>query len=68
MVIVQFDYGTDLDETLTDMRDKVDMVKSQLPEDASDPTVMSIDIDSMPVTHGGTHGQRPGHAAVDRGG
>ncbi|GAB2044247.1 efflux RND transporter permease subunit [Agathobaculum sp. TL06] len=49
MVIVQFDYGTDLDETLTDMRDKVDMVKSQLPEDASDPTVMSIDIDSMPV-------------------
>lgn len=48
-VIVQFDYGTDLDEALTDMRDKVDMVKSQLPEDASDPTVMSIDIDSMPV-------------------
>lgn len=31
------------------MRDNVDMVKSQLPEDASDPTVMSIDIDSMPV-------------------
>ena len=49
MVIVQFDYGVNLDEVLTDMRDNVDMVKSQLPEDASDPTVMSIDIDSMPV-------------------
>ena len=49
MVIAQFDYGVNLDEVLTDMRDNVDMVKSQLPEDASDPTVMSIDIDSMPV-------------------
>ena len=49
MVIAQFDYGVNLDEVLADMRDNVDMVKSQLPEDASDPTVMSIDIDSMPV-------------------
>ena len=49
MVIAQFDYGVNLDEVLTDMRDNVDMVKSRLPEDASDPTVMSIDIDSMPV-------------------
>lgn len=49
MVVAQFDYGADLDKTLTDMRDKVDMYKSQLPEDASDPVVMSVDIDSMPV-------------------
>lgn len=49
MVVANFDYGVDLDKTLTDMRDKVDMYKSQLPEDASDPVVMSIDIDSMPV-------------------
>ena len=49
MVIVQFAYGTDLDKAMTDMRDKVDQAKSMLPEDATDPTVMSIDIDSMPV-------------------
>ncbi|MDO5142064.1 MAG: efflux RND transporter permease subunit [Eubacteriales bacterium] len=49
MVIAQFDYGADLDEALTDMRGKVDMVRSQLPKDVTDPTVMSIDIDSMPV-------------------
>ena len=29
---------------MTDLRDKVAQVKSQLPDDASDPTVMSIDI------------------------
>ena len=49
MVEAQFDYGSDLDEVLTDMRDKVDMAKAMLPEDASDPTVMTVDIDSMPV-------------------
>ncbi len=49
MVIVQFAFGTDLDEAMTDMRDKVDQAKAMLPEDASDPVVMSVDIDSMPV-------------------
>ena len=49
MVIAQFDYGVNLDEVLTDMRDNVDLAQAQLPEDATDPVVMSIDIDSMPV-------------------
>ena len=49
MLIVQFTDSTDLDDAMTDLRDKVSQVKSQLPDDASDPTVMSIDIDSMPV-------------------
>ena len=49
MLIIQFANGTDMDEAMTNLRDKVSQVKSQLPDDASDPTVMSIDIDSMPV-------------------
>lgn len=49
MVIAQFDYGVNLDEVLTDMRDSVDLAQAQLPEDATDPVVMSIDIDSLPV-------------------
>lgn len=49
MLVVQFTDSTDLDDAMTDLRDKVSQVKSQLPDDASDPTVMSIDIDSMPV-------------------
>lgn len=49
MLILEFDYETDMDEAMTNLRDKVDQVKSQLPDDASDPTVMSIDVDSMPV-------------------
>ena len=49
MLVVQFTDSTNLDDAMTDLRDKVSQVKSQLPDDASDPTVMSIDIDSMPV-------------------
>lgn len=52
MLIVQFTDSTDLDDAMTDLRDKVSQVKSQLPDDASDPTVMSIDIDSMPARAG----------------
>ena len=49
MLVIRFTNDTDMDQAMTDLRDKVSQVKSQLPDDASDPTVMSIDIDSMPV-------------------
>ena len=49
MLVIQFTNNTDMDQAMTDLRDKVAQIKSQLPDDASDPTVMSIDIDSMPV-------------------
>lgn len=49
IVIVQFDYGTDMNEAVTNIRDKVDMVKGTLPDDASDPTVLKMDMNSTPV-------------------
>ena len=49
MLVIRFTNDTDMDQAMTDLRDKVSQVKRQLPDDASDPTVMSIDIDSMPV-------------------
>jgi len=49
MVMIQFTDNTDLDEAMTDLRSSIDMAKSSLPDDATDPVVMDIDIDSMPV-------------------
>ena len=49
MIVAMFEDGVDLDTVMVDMRDKVDRAKAALPEDASSPTVMSIDVDSMPV-------------------
>ncbi len=49
MIIVQFADGTDLDDAMVDLRDSIDRAKAALPDDATDPVVMAIDIDSLPV-------------------
>lgn len=47
MVLVQYEYGTDMDNAYSDLRKKLDRVRNDLPEDASDPTVIVMDINSM---------------------
>jgi HAE1 family hydrophobic/amphiphilic exporter-1 len=47
IVIVQFEDDTDIDNAALDMRERVDMIKPMLPEDAGTPTVLKIDINSM---------------------
>lgn len=56
MVMVTFADGTDMDDALTDLRDRVDRVKGYLPDDADAPMTMSIDVDSMPVVQVGLKG------------
>ena len=43
IVIAEFEMGTDMDFASLEMREKIDMVRGYLPEDASDPTVLKID-------------------------
>ncbi|NDL66393.1 efflux RND transporter permease subunit [Anaerotalea alkaliphila] len=49
IVIAQFKIGTDMDFATLDMREKVDMVAGFLPDGASDPMVMRIDINATPI-------------------
>lgn len=49
LVIVEFNYGTDLDFASLQMREKIDAIKDSLPDDADEPTVMKIDPNSMSV-------------------
>ena len=49
IVTVQFDYGTDMDEAVTSMRDKIDMVQMTLPDDAETPTVLKLDMNASSV-------------------
>ncbi len=46
-VVLEFEDGTNIDNAALDMRERVDMIKAALPDDASDPRVMKIDINSM---------------------
>ncbi|MGI5824046.1 MAG: efflux RND transporter permease subunit [Bacillota bacterium] len=49
MVMVTYNYGTDLDFASLNMREKIDLVKDYLPEDADTPTIYRMSMNSMPV-------------------
>ena len=46
-LVLQFDYGTDISEAHDDIRSKIDLIKSDLPEDAADPTIIELDVNSL---------------------
>ena len=43
-LIVEFLSGTDIDKALIDTRNKVDRAKSELPQDADEPTVSEVNL------------------------
>ena len=56
VVVVVFNFGTDMDFATLDMREKVDMVKGFLPEGASTPMVLQIDINATAVVQAALSG------------
>ena len=49
LVIMEFNYGTDIDQSMNDVRDKLEMVKSTLPDDISNPLIVKFSTDMIPV-------------------
>ena len=49
VVTLQFEYGHDIDVLTNDVRDKLDMVASALPDDASNPIIFKFSADMMPI-------------------
>lgn len=49
LIILEFDYGTNLDAAAGDIRDKIDLVRSYLPDDANSPITIRIDPSMMPI-------------------
>lgn len=49
LVIVQFNWGTNMDNAAIDLREKIDYVKGMLPDDASSPRVMKLDPNQAPI-------------------
>ena len=54
MVMIQFVDGTDIDNATNDMRDRMDMVRMMLPEDADDPTILKLDMNATNIMVGVT--------------
>lgn len=48
-IAIEFEAGTDIDNALQRVRDKVDFAKSDLPEEADDPIISELDISALPI-------------------
>lgn len=55
-IILEFDWGTDMDFASLDVRELVDMVIGELPDDVGSPMVMQVDPDMLPVIQAGISG------------
>lgn len=58
IIFLEFDYGVDLDVAGGDIRDKIDMIRGYLPEDAEAPVVIKIDPAMMPIMFLTLEGER----------
>ena len=59
MVLMEFDAGFDVDKALADVREKVDIAKAELPDDAEEPTVHEVNLSLFPVLVVGLSGDVP---------
>lgn len=56
IIVLQYNWGTDMDVAMTDIREKISVVESYLPSDVEKPMVFKMDINSMPVISMGVTG------------
>lgn len=56
-VNLEFNYGTDLDQAVNDVRDKLDRVTRSLPDDVT-PSIFKMDADAMPILRIAVRGNR----------
>ena len=50
-VSVSFKWGTDLEVATNDVRERIDRVSRSLPDDVDRPTIMKMDVNSMPILY-----------------
>ncbi len=48
-VLLEFESGIDIDDVIKDVESAIDLVKTELPEEAEDPIVSSLEANSQPV-------------------
>ncbi len=48
-VTLKFNWGQKIDETINDVREKVDLAKMRLPEEAEEPVIFKFDIAMLPI-------------------
>ncbi|MFQ6069146.1 MAG: efflux RND transporter permease subunit [Candidatus Aminicenantales bacterium] len=59
VIMVEFEWGTNLDFAAQDIRDQIGLYRNYLPEEASDPLVVKFNLGQMPVIFGGITANMP---------
>jgi len=59
VIMVEFEWGTNLDFGAQDIRDQIGLYRNFIPEEASDPLVVKFNIGQMPIIFGGITADRP---------
>ena len=49
VITLEFEYGEDIDVLTNDVRDKLDMVSSSMPDDAETPIIFKFSTDTIPI-------------------
>lgn len=49
ILLMQFNFGTDMDDVMLQMREKIDMIKGYLPDGTTSPLVLKLDPNAMPI-------------------
>lgn len=49
IILLEFNYGTNLDNSVNDVRDKLDIIKKFLPNGSEEPVIMKFSTDMIPV-------------------
>ncbi|MCT4633226.1 MAG: efflux RND transporter permease subunit [Firmicutes bacterium] len=49
LVVLEFNYGVDMDSAVMEMREKLDLIRAFLPDDAGKPMVFKINPNSFPI-------------------
>jgi HAE1 family hydrophobic/amphiphilic exporter-1 len=57
-IVLEFNYGTNLDAKTNDIRDRIDRVRRRLPDEADSPSIMQFDPNSMPILRIAVEGRR----------
>lgn len=49
IILLQYDYGKDLDDAYDDLKKKLDSISGELPDDVDTPTIIEMDINDTPA-------------------
>lgn len=49
LITVEFEYGTDMDEAVNDIRSVIDMIKNYLPDEIESPVILKFNSSMMPI-------------------